>query len=410
LVTEIRAGQAPTPEEAAPRAAVFREEESRPLPVMARASEREQKVGKVMAIQVIQDRLEGEAHQEEKTDLLTDHMGSHMIKMQDLILNLIIPENLIAVQQTDLIADVMKDLPVVHQIVLLVGRRDHQETDPIVDVMKDLHQNQVIVLTKEQKEVQEIQLKDHIVVVQRDHHQNQVIVLTKEQNVVQEIQPKDHIAVIQRDLLQNQEIVHTKEQKEVLETQPKDHIVAVQRDHLQNQEIVHTKEQNAVQEIQPKDHIAAVQKDHQNQVIVHSEEPRDHHLMLTKAKSAVRTTDLKTIHRNVLLAELKSPLESQMIDQPVVVQKDHLQNQVIVHTKDQKNHFVTRITNRVATELKSRVKKHQIVPTSLKDLHAKLVKDQLLNARANVMAKANLLIVHREKLLRDLNVNQNQAG
>ena len=255
MVTEIRAGQAPTPEEVALRAAVFREEESRPLPVMARASEREQKVGKVMAIQVIQDRLEGEAHQEEKTDLLTDHMASHMIKMQDLILNLIIPENLIAVQETGLIADVMKDHQVVHQIVHLAGRRDHQETDPIVDVMKDLHQNQEIVHTKEQNVVQEILQKDHIVVVQRDHHQNQVIVL--------------------------------------------------------------------------------------------SEEPRDHHRTLTKAKSAVRMTDLKTIHKNVLLAELKSPLESQMIDQPVVVQKDHHQNQVIVLSRDQINHFVTRTTNRV---------------------------------------------------------------
>jgi hypothetical protein len=287
LVTEIRAGQAPTPEEVALRAAVFREEESRPLPVMARASEREQKVGKVMAIQVIQDRLEEEAHQEEKTDLLTDHMGSHMIKMQDLILNLIIPENPIAVQETDLIADVMKDHQVVHQIVPLAGRRDHQETDPIVDVMKDLHQNQEIVLTKEQ-------------------------------NVVQEIQPKDHIVVVQRDLHQNQEIVHTKEQNVVQEIQPKDHIMVVQRDH------------------------------HQNQVIVLSEELRDHHRRLTKAKSAVRMTDLKTIHRNVLLAELKSPLESQTKDQPVVGQKDHHQNQVIVLSKDQINHFVTRITSLVA--------------------------------------------------------------
>ena len=317
MVTEIRAGQAPTPEEVALRAAVFREEESRPLPVMARASEREQKVGKVMAIQVIQDRLEGEAHQEEKTDLLTDHMASHMIKMQDLILNLIIPENLIAVQETGLIADVMKDHQVVHQIVHLAGRRDHQETDPIVDVMKDLHQNQEIVHTKEQNVVREILQKDHIVVVQKDHHQNQEIVHTKEQNVVREILQKDHIVVVQRD-------------------------------HHQNQEIVHTKEQNVVQEILQKDHIVVVQRDHhQNQVIVLSEEPRDHHRTLTKAKSAVRMTDLKTIHKNVLLAELKSPLESQMIDQPVVVQKDHHQNQVIVLSRDQINHFVTRTTNRV---------------------------------------------------------------
>jgi hypothetical protein len=215
LVTEIRAGQAPTPEEVAPRATVFREEESRPLPVMARASEREQKVGKVMAMPAIQDRLEGEAHQKEKTDRITDHMVSHTKKMQD-----------------------------------------HQETDPIGDVMKD-------------------------------HHQNQAI-------------------------------VHTKEQKEVQETQPKDHIVVVQRDH------------------------------HQDQEIVHSEEPKDHHRILTKVKYAVRMTDLKGIHKNVLLAELKSPLESQTKDHQGVGQKDHHQNQVIVPSKDQKNHFVTRTINLVA--------------------------------------------------------------
>jgi hypothetical protein len=310
LVTEIRAGQAPTPEEVAPKAAVFREEESRPLPVMARASKKEQEVGRVMAMQVIQDRLEVEAHQEEKTDPLTDHMVNLLKKEQDLFQNQIIQGNPIANQAQDLIVDAMKGLQVVHQIVPLAGRRDHQETDPIVDAMKDLHRNQEIVHTKELKEVQAIQQKDPIVVVQKDLLQNQEIVHTKEPKEVQAIQQKDPFVVVQRDLLQNQEIVHTKKQK--------DPIVVTQRDHLQNQ------------------------------VIVLSEEQRGHHLMPTKAKYAVRMTDLKGIHRNVHLAELKSPLESQMKDQPAVGQKDHHQNRVIVHTKDRKHHFVTRITNLVA--------------------------------------------------------------
>ena len=137
----------------------------------------------------------------------------------------------------------------------------------------------------------------------------------------------------------------------IQKTQPKDHTVAVQRDHHQNQEIVHTKEQNVVQVTQPKDHIVAVQRDHhQNQEIALSEEPRDHHRILTKAKSVVRMTDLKTIHRNAHLAEPKSLLESLMTDQHVVGQRDHHQNQVIVLSKDQRNHFATRITNRVAAE------------------------------------------------------------
>jgi hypothetical protein len=184
--------------------------------------------------------------------------------------------------------------------------------------MKDLHQNQEIVLTKEPKEVQAIQQKDLIVVVQRDHHQNQEIVHIKEPKEVQAIQQKDLIVVVQRDHHQNQEIVHTKEPKEVQAILQKDPIVVAQRDHLQNQEIVL------------------------------SEEQRDHHLMHTKAKYAVRMTDLKGIHKNAHLAELKSPLESQMKDQPAVGQKDHHQNRVIVHTKDRKHHFVTRITNLVA--------------------------------------------------------------
>ena len=122
MVAEIRAGQAPTPEKVALRVTVFREEESRPLPVMARASEREQEVGGVMAMQVIQDRLEGEAQEEERTDLLTDHTANHMKKIQNLFQNPIIQVNLIAVQGTSLIAEEMKDLQEVHQIALLAGQ------------------------------------------------------------------------------------------------------------------------------------------------------------------------------------------------------------------------------------------------------------------------------------------------
>jgi len=272
----------------------------------------------VMAMQVIQDRLEVEAHQEEKTDPLTDHTTNHLKKEQDLFQNQIIQGTLTANQAQDLIADVMNDLQVVHQIVPLAGRRDHQGTDLIVDVMKDLHQNQEIVHTKEPKEVQAILPKDPIVVVQRDRHQNQEIVHTKEPKEVQAILQKDHIVVIQRDHHQNQEIVHTKKPKEVQAILQKDPIVVAQRDRLQNQEIVL------------------------------SEEQRDHHLMLTKAKYAVRMTDLKGIHRNAHLAELKSPSKSQTKNPIVVILRDHHQNQVIVHIKDRKHHFVTRITNLVA--------------------------------------------------------------
>jgi hypothetical protein len=53
---------------------------------------------------------------------------------------------------------------------------------------------------------------------------------------------------------------------------------------------------------------------------------------------------------------------------------------------------------------------HQIVPIRPRDHHVNQTTGHFINPPVNVMAKANLLIVHGEKPPKDLNVKQNQAG
>jgi hypothetical protein len=363
------------PEKVALRAIVFREEESRPLPVMARASKREQEVEEVRVMQVTQGRLEVQAPEEEKTVPTTDHTANPLKKGHAPLLNQIILVKQTVNQETDHIVDEMKDHQVVHQIVRLA----------------------------DQKEVQEIPMKDPIAVVQRDPHQNQEIVHSGDQRDLQEIQTKDLIAVVQRDHHQNQEIAHSGDQRDLQEIQTKDHIVVDQKDPHPNLEIVLSEDQKDLQEIPMKDPIAVVPKDpRQNQEIVHSEEQSDLHQTHTKAQFAVGMTGLKGIHKNALLAELKNPLENRMKDHLVGGQKDQQQNQAIVLSKDQKNHFAIRIINHAGTGLKNRTMAHQRVPIKQKDLQEKQVIALSINRRVNGMVRAEHLTDHAEILQKDL--------
>ena len=154
---------------------------------MARALEREQEVGKVRVTQVIQDRLEGEAQQEEKTDHLTDHTANPSIKIHALLQNQIIKVNHAGNQQTGPIVDVMKDPLVGHQIV------------PLAD----------------QKEARVAHMKaGHFVIVRRDHQKDPETVQSGDQKNHPENPTKGPIVVVQKDHPKVQEIVHSRDQKE----------------------------------------------------------------------------------------------------------------------------------------------------------------------------------------------------
>jgi hypothetical protein len=184
---------------------------------MARASEREQEVEKVRVTLVIQVRLEVEAQQEEKTDHITDHTANPSIKIHALLQNQIIKVNHAGNQQTSPIVDVMKDPLVGHQTV------------PLAD----------------QKEAQVAHMKaGHFVIVRRDHQKDPETVHSGDQKDQQEIPVKDPIVVVRKDLQKVQEIVHTTDQKEVqVAHATAGHFVIVRKDQQKAREIDHSRDQ-----------------------------------------------------------------------------------------------------------------------------------------------------------------------
>ena len=233
---------------------------------MARASEREQEVEKVRVTQVIQVRLEEEAHQEEKTVHITDHTANPSIKILALIQNQITRVNPAGNLQTDPIVDVMTEPQVVHQIVRLADRKEvlvaRVTADHFVNVRRDLQKDQGTVHSGDQKDHQENPVTDLIAVIQKDHQKVLVTVLSEDQKDHQETLMRGHIVVVQRDQLKDQVIVHTERQKDHQETHvTADHFVSVPKEQLKDQETVHTERQKDQQKVP---------------AIVHTEKRKEH--------------------------------------------------------------------------------------------------------------------------------------
>ena len=326
------------PEKVALVATIFREIESRPLPVMARVIEREQIVGKAMGVQVIPDRMAEETPEEVKTVHLTDPTVSLTIEVQDLHPEQTIQVNRMEIQGKELIVDKMKGLPVVHQTAHLADRKDLPEIpmkDPSVVVLNGQAADHQIAPLEDQKDLREIPMKDPIAVVLNGQAAAHQIARSADQKDHQVIQVTDLIAV-RRNVL------------------PVMQMIAPSTDPIANLMIkIHGRHLNQITQVNPMVNpdltvnILNVQAvDHQ---IVRSTDLQGLQESLMRCLSTVSQIKQRVNRQNVLLADQKNPPGKRTKSHFAVNPEEQLEMLVTNPSKDQKDHFAIRKINHVAT-------------------------------------------------------------